>query len=190
MSFRAFDVPPESIDRIHWIQQNPTLDHPQKAAGPSMARPQPIFQEPRGDYQGAGTYDPEMGHCQSGRGGGFREEGAFRDVGFGGEIGSRGERGRSTAIGNGPFREGAQGTSRGDVGFKGGSAFGAPNFLPPFRPPSAPPAPRLHFQQSSASATGGLSGSVFSFKTRGPLGPPAAPRSGFQMRGFKSRTAL
>ncbi|KAF9549298.1 hypothetical protein EC957_004212 [Mortierella hygrophila] len=217
MSFRAFDVPPESIDRIHWIQQNPTLDHPQNAAGPRMVRLQPAFQEPRGDYQRAGNYDPEMGHRQSGREGGFREEGAFRDVGFGGEIGLRGEREQSTAIGNGPSRVGAQGTSRRDVGFRGesgqgtlrgkgafrgdvasngddrfkrGSGFGAPNFLPPLRPPSVPSTPRLHFQQSSATATGGLSGSVFSFKTRGPLGPPAAPRSGPQMRGFKSRTTL
>ncbi|KAG9072582.1 hypothetical protein KI688_000353 [Linnemannia hyalina] len=174
MSFRAFDVPPKGIDRIHWIQQNPTLDHPQKAAGPRMARPQPAFQEPRGDYQGAGNYDPDMGHRQSGRGGGFRKEGAFRDVGFGREIGLRGERGQSTAIGNGPSREGAQGTSRGGVGFRGERG----------------QVPRLHFQQSSATATGGLSGSVFSFKTRGPLGPPAAPRSGSQMRGFKSRTTL
>lgn len=183
MSFRAFSVPPESIDRIHWIQQNPTLDHPQKAAGTRMARPQPVFQDPRGDYQGAGTYDPEMGHRQSGRGGGFRGEGAIRDVEFGGEIGSRGAGGQSIAIGNGPFREGTQGTPRGDGGFRGergqgtfsgertfrgdvasneddrlgrDSGFGAPNFPSPPPPLSAPPAPRPHFQRYSASATGGL----------------------------------
>ena len=81
MSFGAFNVPPESIDRIYWIQQNSTLDRPQKAAGPRMARPQLVFQEPRGDYQGAGIYDPDMGDRQSERGGGFTGEGASGDVG-------------------------------------------------------------------------------------------------------------
>ncbi|KAK3838469.1 MAG: hypothetical protein JOS17DRAFT_834334 [Linnemannia elongata] len=217
MSFRAFNVPPEGIDRIHWIQQNPTQDYLQKTPELRMARPQPIIQEPRGNYQGAGTYDSEMGHRQLGRGGDFRGEGAIRDVGFEREIGSRGARGQSTAFGNGPFREGPQGTSGESGGFRGesrqgtfrgegtfrgdvvsnednrlrsDSGFGAPSFSssPPPLPP--PPALRLHFQRSSASATGGLSGSVFNFKTRRPLGPPAAPRSGFQMRGFKTRTTL
>ncbi|KAG0079782.1 hypothetical protein BGZ90_001719 [Linnemannia elongata] len=156
MSFRAFNVPPGSIDRIHWIQQNPTLDHPQEAAGMRMARPQPVFQEPRGDYQRAGIYGPEMGHRQSGRG-----DGAFR-----GDV-----------------------TSNEEDKCRRGSGFSASNFLPPPPLPSATRAPRHHFQRSSASATGGLSGSVFRFKARMPLGPPAAPQSGFQIRGFESRTA-
>ncbi|KAG0066427.1 hypothetical protein BGZ89_007273 [Linnemannia elongata] len=215
MSFRAFNVPPGNIDRIHWIQQNLTLDHPQEAAGLRMARPQPVFQEPRGDYQRAGIYGPEMGHHQSGRGGVFRVKGAIRADSFGGEIDLIREKGQGTAIGNGAFREKVQSTSGEDGGFRGergkgtfsvdgafrgdvtsneedryrrGSGFSASNFLPPPLP-SATLAPRPHFQRSSASATGGLSGSVFRFKARMPLGPPAATQSGFQIRGFKSRTA-
>ncbi|KAF8947554.1 hypothetical protein BGZ47_008699 [Haplosporangium gracile] len=201
LSFSGFKAPPDSIDRIHWIQQNPTLDHPQKAAESRMARPRPVFQKSGGEYQRAGTFGSEVSHRYSRCEGGFRGEGALRgDVGFGGETGlsgNNGLKGEGFSRGNGAFREdygfrggGGQRAQRGHGASRGEGGVDAPTFYPPFPPLSALPAPRPHAQRSSASATGGLSGSVYSFKTREPLGPPAAPRSDSQMKNFKTYTTL
>ncbi|KAF9153346.1 hypothetical protein BG015_003627 [Linnemannia schmuckeri] len=199
MSFSGLKAPPDSIDSIHWIQLNSTLDNPQKAVEPRMARSQPVFQEPGGEYQGTGTYGPEVSHRHSRCDDSFRGESAVRgDIGFGGEINLSGNdglerdrpsKGKGAFRGDYGFRGGGgqrgHGTSTGENGFRGEGGIGAPTFHPPF-----PPALRRHVRRSSASATGRLSGSVYSFKTREPLGPPAAPRSDLQMKGFETHTAL
>lgn len=175
MSFSDFKVPPDNINNIHWIQQNQTLDRPQKTAGPNMAKLQWVFQEPHGDHQGAGTYGPEMERRLSSHDGGFGGNGDIRaDIGFRRRRFVGGEGGQSTSSGNGAlrgkcgfneeggtregsdFRREGDGGFREDVGFRGECSFGATGIPLPVPPTSVSSAPRSHVQRSSASATGGL----------------------------------
>ncbi|KAG0292312.1 hypothetical protein BGZ96_004346 [Linnemannia gamsii] len=179
MTFSDFNVLPDNIDRIHWIQQNPTLDWSQKFAGPMMARLQGTFQEPRGDHQGAGTYDSKMGCHLARREGDFGGNGdADADLGLSRRHGVGKERGQGTSSESSACRgderqrtsrgnivfggEGRYGTFRGDGGFRGDSSIieerglGAPSFPLLPSPTSTPSTPRPHVQRSSTSATGGL----------------------------------
>ncbi|KAF9133770.1 hypothetical protein BGW39_008947 [Mortierella sp. 14UC] len=218
MSFSSFNVPPDSIDKIRWIQQNPTLDRSQKAAEPRMPRSQhrvtqePAMQQP--SFQDLGDYHYHQGMQGSklqrhrttgeGRGGGevsmsnfpmslhqqspmldrsqeyaeprmprahqlvFQEPNCDFQGSYGPELGHR----RTTG--------GREGEGRCEMAISG---------LTMPQPPT-PTAHRSNVQRSNASASGSLSGSVYSFKTRDPLGPLAAPRVGFQMRSFQSNTTM